>query len=120
MQEGTTADKDLRAGGQLGKLVAHYVRTSNANYDEIDLRLKGGRNNSNRVGNGNRGGEGSYGHRGGGGSYELTGNKFKVDTSQAVVSEAKTTVAQNKWAPSRGHILKTGGVEQIGNDSMRT
>ena len=48
MQEGTAADKDLRADGQLGKLVAHYVRTSNANYHEIDQRLKGGRDNSNR------------------------------------------------------------------------
>ena len=105
--------------GLEGSLVAHYVRTSNANYHEIDLRLKGGRNNNNRGGNGNRGGEGNN-NRGGGGSYELSGNKFKVDTSQAVVSEAKTTVAQNKWAPSRGHILKTGGVEQIGKDSMRT
>ena len=108
MQEGTAADKDLRAGGQLGKLVAHYVRTSNANYDEIDLRLKGGRNNSNRVGNGNRGGGGSYGNRGGGSSYELSGDKFKVDTSQAVVSDAETTAAQSKWGPSRGHILNWG------------
>ena len=55
MQGGTTADKDLRADGQLGKLVAHYVRTSNANYHEIDQRLKGGRNSGNRGGHSNHG-----------------------------------------------------------------
>ena len=103
MQEGTAADKDLRADGQLAKLVAHYVRTSNANYHEIDQRLKGGGGTNNRGGGNTR--QGGASKRSGGGSYQISGNKFQVDTTTAVVDDEETTEAQTKWTPARGHIL---------------
>ena len=72
MQEGTAADKDLRADGQLGKLVTHYARTSKANYYDIEQQIKGNPHSNN----------GSYGNeRNQGKSYELDDNTFTVDTS---------------------------------------
>lgn len=90
MQEGTAADKDLRADGQLGKLVAHYARTSKANYHEIEQRLKGNRTNDSTGGNVNERNQGK--------SYQLDGNTFKVDSAQAVVTDEETATSQTKFS----------------------
>ena len=69
-------------------------------------------------GNNNRSGEGSNGNRGGGGSYELSGNKFKVDTSQAVVNDEETTATQSKWTPARGHVLNCDNNYKVDDESQ--